>query len=100
MADGPPQPIHQPSLISEFAEGCCSQLRYLEKCNKVGRDVSLARLCGATSLRVAGLRGDLLDLPVLYVALEQHFRGGCWHFRKQTPLHDSYRGDISNMLPF
>jgi len=76
------------SAQEAITEGCCSHLRFLERRNVVGRDVSLGRLSAATSLRASGLRGDLLDLPVLYKALEQHFQGGpeTFHFQRSSGL--------------
>ena len=59
-----------------IAEHVASVARCIEKRHAVGRPLEAPHLIRATTLRAAGVRGDLTDAGVLKRALDI-FQGGC-----------------------
>ena len=57
-----------------ICETACSEVRYIERRNIVGRTISLPGLVAAARLRFAGLRGNLADAVTIYQALCIHFK--------------------------
>ena len=57
-----------------ICETACSEVRYIERRNIVGRTISLPGLVAAARLRFAGLRGNLADAVTIYQALCIHVK--------------------------
>ena len=61
-------------IMETVCETLASDLRFMERKNSVGRDISLVSLVQGTLLRAAGFRGDLTDGVGVFKALCRHFK--------------------------
>ena len=60
--------------METVCESVASDLRFMERRNSVGRDISHQALVEGTMIRVAGFRGDLRDGVGVFLALSEHFK--------------------------
>ena len=61
-------------IMETMCETLGSDLRFMERKNSVGRDLSVGSLVKGTLLRAAGFRGDLTDGVGIFKALCRHFK--------------------------
>jgi hypothetical protein len=86
------------AAVETICETVCSDLRYIERRNTVGRTLGTSALVAATRLRFAGFRGNLADASGIYSALCNHFETtdpAQFHFQRRRKDRVSGRQVLS-----